>query len=121
MLRQAIPVLHVEPIEQAREFYRTLGFEELFAYRFNDAQPDPCYMGLHREGVTLHVSSFSGDAVAGGVVFIVVDDIDALHQDLQAKGVAIKLPPTDQTWGNREMYIADPNGNSLRFVHGDDR
>jgi uncharacterized glyoxalase superfamily protein PhnB len=75
-------------------------------------------MGLTRDGVELHVSSFSGDAVAGGAVFVVVEDVDALYAELVAKGVAIGLPPTDQSWGNREMYVNDPDGNSIRFVHG---
>ena len=121
MLKHAIPVLHVEPIDRAKDFYRTLGFEEIFAYRFDDRQSDPCYMGLRREGVTIHVSSFLGDGVAGGVVFIVVDDVDALYEELMERGISISLPPTDQSWGNREMYITDPNGNSLRFVHRGDR
>ena len=121
MFRHAIPVLHVEPIELAKDFYGKLGFEEIFAYRFDDRRSDPCYMGLRREGVTIHVSSFVGDGVAGGVVFIVVDDVDALYEELIGRGISIGLPPTDQSWGNREMYVADPNGNSLRFVHGGDR
>ncbi len=24
--------------------------------------------------------------------------------------------PTDQSWGNREMYLADPDGNQLRYT-----
>ena len=26
-----------------------------------------------------------------------------------------KLEPTDQDWGQRELYVADPDGNTLRF------
>jgi catechol 2,3-dioxygenase-like lactoylglutathione lyase family enzyme len=93
-----------------------LGFRQSFAYRpFGGA--DPCYMGLTRDNVNVHVSSFSGDGVAGGVVFLGVEDVDALHKELKAKGVVIDLEPTDQSWGNREMYVSDPDGNSLRFVH----
>ena len=74
-------------------------------------------MGLTRDDVKVHVSSFSGDGVAGGVVFLGVEDVDALHKELKATGVVIDLEPTDQSWGNREMYVNDPDGNSLRFVH----
>ena len=117
MFKFAIPVLHVSSAAQAEEFYcNRLGFRQGFAYRFDDAQADPCYMGLTRDGVRLHVSSFSDDAVPGGVVFLVVEDVDALHEELKAKGVAIDLEPTDQSWGNREMYVHDPDGNSIRFV-----
>ena len=119
MFKSAIPVLHVSSAAAAEEFYcGRLGFRREFTYRVDDAQADPSYMGLARDGVELHVSSFSGDAVVGGAVFLLVQDVDALHAELVAKGVAIKLPPTDQSWGNREMYVSDPDGNSIRFVHG---
>jgi uncharacterized glyoxalase superfamily protein PhnB len=119
MFKSAIPVLHVSSVAAAEEFYcHRLGFSRRFAYRFDDAQADPCYMGLTRDGVKLHVSSFPGDGVFGGVVFLVVDDVDALYAELRANGVTIDLVPTDQSWGNREMYVSDPDGNSLRFVHG---
>jgi uncharacterized glyoxalase superfamily protein PhnB len=54
--------------------------------------------------------------VPGGVVFLPVDDVDHLFHELSGRGVRIDLPPTDQTWGNREMYVSDPDGNSLRFI-----
>jgi catechol 2,3-dioxygenase-like lactoylglutathione lyase family enzyme len=118
MFKFAIPVLHVSSSTAAVEFYcGRLGFSEEFAYRpFGGS--DPCYMGLTRDEVSLHVSSFSGDGVAGGVVFLLVRDVDELFKELKDKGVTIDLEPTDQSWGNREMYIHDPDGNSIRFVHG---
>lgn len=119
MFKSAIPVLRVSGAAAAEEFYcEHLGFRREFAYRVDDARPDPCYMGLARDGVELHVSSFSGDGVPGGVVFLLVEDVDALYAELVAKGVPVDLEPTDQTWGNREMYVKDADGNSIRFVHG---
>jgi uncharacterized glyoxalase superfamily protein PhnB len=117
MFKFAIPVLHVSSSTAAEEFYcQGLGFNQTFAYRpFGGA--DPCYMGLTRDDVELHVSSFSGDGVAGGVVFVGVEDVDALFKELKAKGVFIDMEPTDQSWGNREMYVVDPDRNSIRFVH----
>jgi uncharacterized glyoxalase superfamily protein PhnB len=121
MFKFAIPVLHVKTAATAVEFYcKRLGFTQQFAYRFDDNQPDPCYMGVTRDDVELHLSSFSGDGVPGGVVFLGVRDVDELYQELKDKGVAIQLEPTNQSWGNREMYVADPDGNSLRFVHRPD-
>ena len=117
MFNKAIPVLHVSRAAAAEEFYcHWLGFRKTSAYRFDEAQPDPCYMSLVRDGVTLHLSSFSGDGVSGGVVFLEVDDLDGLHAELVANEVSIALAPTNQSWGNREMYVDDPDGNSLRFV-----
>ncbi|MDQ3744838.1 MAG: VOC family protein [Acidobacteriota bacterium] len=121
MFKSAIPVLHVRRASVAEEFYcEQLGFQRRFAYRFDEARPDPCYMGLTRDDVWLHVSSFSGDGVSGGAVFLLVEDLDALHAELVAKGVPIALEPTEQSWGNREMYVEDADGNSLRFVHAGD-
>ena len=116
MFKIAIPVLHVTSSTAAEDFYCSrLGFRQDFAYRpFGGV--DPCYMGLVRDSVEIHVSSFSGDGGPDGCVFVVVKDVDALHQELLEKGIAIALPPTEQNWGNREMYIADPDGNSIRFV-----
>jgi uncharacterized glyoxalase superfamily protein PhnB len=40
-----------------------------------------------------------------------VEDVDALYADLKAKGVHVLRPPTDQSWGLRTAYFADPEGN----------
>ena len=118
MYRKAIPVLHAAASRASEDFYCIkLGFKLAFAYRFDEKQVDPCYMGLVRDGVEIQVSSFAEDAVPGGVIFFYVDDVDELYRQFTANGIAIDLPPTDQSWGNREMYINDPDGNSLRFVH----
>ncbi len=119
MFKRAIPVLHVSSSAKAEDFYCTrLGFRLDFACRFDDARPDPCYMGFTRDGASLHVSSFSGDGVSGGVVYLLVDDVDVLRAELVAKDVAIDTGPIDQTWGNREMYVKDSDGNCIRFVQG---
>src|ERR1700674_5021391 len=73
-------------------------------------------MGLTPDGVWLHVSSFPGDGISGGVVNLIVEDVDALHAELVEKGVRIDSGPVDQTWGNREMYVKDADGNCIRFI-----
>ena len=116
MFKFAIPVLHVVSSLEAEKFYcKFLGFRQDFVYRpFGGL--DPCYMGLVRDTVELHVSSFPGDGGPRGVAFVLVEDVDALHAELVAKGVAISLAPTEQSWGNREMYVNDLDGNNIRFV-----
>ena len=117
MFQAALPVLHITSSKAAEQFYcELLGFKKEFAYRFDEAKADPCYMGVSRDKAWIHLSSFSGDGVAGGVVFLLVDDVDSLFREFTGKNVAIQLSPTNQTWNNREMYLNDPDGNSLRFV-----
>ena len=117
MFKRAIPVLHVARSAAAAQFYcERLGFQQRFAYRPDDPKPDPCYMGLSRDGVLFHVSSFLGDGVPGGVATFIVDDLDALYAEFTAKGVSVDLEPTVQSWGNREMYVTDADRNSIRFI-----
>jgi catechol 2,3-dioxygenase-like lactoylglutathione lyase family enzyme len=116
VLKIAIPVLHVRSSEAAEQFYcGKLGFQRQFVYRPFDDRKDPCYMGLTRDRAELHVSSFSGDSVCGTAVYLLVDDVNALHEELRGK-VTIDTGPVDQSWGNREMYVKDPDGNSIRFT-----
>jgi uncharacterized glyoxalase superfamily protein PhnB len=117
LFKVAIPVLHVSSSLVAEEFYcKRLGFRTEFTYRIDERKPDPCYMGLVRDNAQLDVSSFSGDGVCGGVVRFEVADVDALHAELVEKGVRIDTGPADQTWGTREMYVKDEDGNSMRFI-----
>jgi uncharacterized glyoxalase superfamily protein PhnB len=114
---QAVPVLHVSDASAAEHFYcDALRFLRTFAYRPDPSKANPCYLGVARDGALLHLSSFGGDGRPGSVVYLIVDDIDQLHGELLERGVAIDMPPTNQTWGNREMYVRDPDGNSIRFV-----
>jgi uncharacterized glyoxalase superfamily protein PhnB len=48
--------------------------------------------------------------------FFWVTDVDWLYEELSARGAVFQLPPTDQTWGIREMGIRDPDGNVLGFA-----
>jgi len=114
MIQRAIPVLHVSHSQAAEDFYcGKLGFRRDFADRGDSS--DPCYMGVSRDGVELHLSSLSGDGIPGCAVILVVDDVDTLHVEFLAKHVSIATGPVDQTWGTREMYVKDADGNSIRF------
>ncbi len=40
-----------------------------------------------------------------------VEDVDAAYEALKAKGVTFLRPPTNQPWGLRTAYFADPEGH----------
>lgn len=42
-------------------------------------------------------------------------DVDACARALEAAGVAIVQPPTDQAWGHRTLFFRDPDGNLLEI------
>ena len=117
MILLSIPLLRVSSASIAQSFYcRQLGFHLEFAHRLDPAKDDPCYMGLSRDGIWLHLSSSSEDGMSGGVANFIVDDVDELHAEFTARGTLIDTPPTDQIWCSREMYIRDADGNCLRFI-----
>jgi catechol 2,3-dioxygenase-like lactoylglutathione lyase family enzyme len=116
LLKQAIPVLHMTDADATEVFYcRLLGFRREFEVPASRTKRDPCYMGLVRGGAAIHLSSHAGDGVAGGAVYFLSDDVDALHAEFAARNVPIHVGPVDQTWGMRELYVRDPDGNSVRF------
>ncbi len=116
MIRQAVPLLHVANAVEAQDFYlKRLGFKLEYAHGLHGRNGDPCYSAISRDGIWIILSSFIGDGVAGGVVNLLVDDVDALYAEFAAAGVNIDLAPYDQSWGTREMYIKDADGNCLRF------
>ena len=41
---------------------------------------------------------------------IEVDDVDAVHAKAVELGLAIVYPMTDEPWGVRRFFVADPNG-----------
>ena len=117
MKMRAIPVLRISESTVAEGFYRDqLGFEVKSTYRPSPDLADPCYMVVHRDGAWIHLSSFSGDGASGSAVYVLVADIEAVHRELVGRGLTPSLAPTDQSWGNRETYVEDPDGNSIRFV-----
>jgi catechol 2,3-dioxygenase-like lactoylglutathione lyase family enzyme len=43
-------------------------------------------------------------------ISIEVADVDAIHARAVARGLQIVYPLTDEPWGVRRFYVADPNG-----------
>jgi catechol 2,3-dioxygenase-like lactoylglutathione lyase family enzyme len=114
---QAVPLLRVTWIERALDFYRTkLGFVVRSEYRGDASRADPAYVVLGHGDIRIHLSSFPGDGQTGARLMILCRNIDDLYAELSAREVEIELPPTDQSWGNREMYVFDPDANQLRFA-----
>lgn len=112
----AIPILRIFDETKAREFYvGFLGFVFDWEYRFG---PDmPLYMQLSLGDCRIHLSEHHGDACPGAAIRITVDDIDAFHAGITAKGYKYMRPGIElMPWGTREMKVLDPFSNRLMFV-----
>lgn len=49
-------------------------------------------------------------SAAGGMLTIVVDDVDRIHQAMMASGESIVEHPRDLFYGQRRMLVLDPSG-----------
>ena len=117
MITSAVPVIAVSDSVRAEDYYcRVLGFQKMFAYPPDAPKPDPRYLGVARDGVWLHLQSYKPERAGMTDAFLWVDDVDRLHEEFSARGAAVQLPPTDQTWGTRETGIRDPDGKLLVFA-----
>lgn len=114
-LSPAIPILRSFSEAKAREFYVDfLGFEVEWEHRF---EPDaPLYMELRRGALTLHLSEHHGDGSPGMTLLVNVDDLDALHVELNAKQYRNMRPGIEERDWGREMTVWDPFGNRIRFT-----
>lgn len=119
-----IPTVRCRRMRTSIDFYtRVLDFE---CVEGSDA--DPSFSILTRGGAPLFLSSHSGDGAYGQAIVVTTDNVDALAAAFRARGLVtpgdpavpaeVHEGPLDQTWGTREFYVDDPDGNTIRFVQG---
>jgi predicted enzyme related to lactoylglutathione lyase len=103
-----IVIVRVTDIVQARAFYGdTLGFALVSeGPGFFSVEP---FAG---KGASLGVGVGESASKGGAEVWWCVDDADAFHAALVARGVRITLEPTDRPFG-RAVGFTDPEGNQL--------
>jgi catechol 2,3-dioxygenase-like lactoylglutathione lyase family enzyme len=66
------------------------------------------------------------DGVFGTVVVVTTADVDGTFRQFRERGLRtpgnpetptlVHEGPIDQSWGAREFYVEDPDGNTLRFA-----
>lgn len=114
---QAInPVLPVRDVTAAIAYYT----EQLgFTWKFQDAPAAPRYAGVGRDDITLHLQWHDAadfDKVERLGLRFMIDDVDALFEEYEAKGVFhAHTALQDTPWGTREFAFYDRDGNGLFF------
>jgi catechol 2,3-dioxygenase-like lactoylglutathione lyase family enzyme len=110
-------------MRKALAFYTSvLDFERVDG---DDELDDPSYQVLARGDGRLVLSSHRGDGCFGQAIVVTTDDVDADFHKFRRRGLqtsgnpdsprGVHEGPIDQSWGNREFYVDDPDGNTLRF------
>jgi predicted enzyme related to lactoylglutathione lyase len=101
------PILRVEDMRASLQFYvDALGFKNA-----NWGNDD--FTSVSRDTAGIYLCR-GGQGRGGAWVWIGVDDAEKLHEELKARGVAIRMPPTNFPWA-LEMHVEDPDGNVLRL------
>jgi hypothetical protein len=91
-----------------------LDFQREFNVPPSETKRDPATWEF-LAGAVLYLSWHAGDGVIRGAVYFISDNVDALHAEFVASNVPIHIVSVDQPWGMRELYVLDPDGNSVRF------
>src|SRR5215471_8602719 len=120
-----ITTVRCRHMKRSIDFYtRVLDFECVE----DGGDADPTVSVLMRGGSLLLISSHGGDGEFGQAILVATDNVDALFRKFRERG--LKTPgnpddpaevhegPIDQSWGTRELYVDDPDGNTVRFVEG---
>jgi catechol 2,3-dioxygenase-like lactoylglutathione lyase family enzyme len=119
-----IPTIRCRNMKRSLAFYtEELGFVQIDG---DDTVDDPSFSILARDGNQVFLSSHGGDGAFGQAIAITTDDVDAEFRKLRERGLVtpgnpdapkqVHEGPIDQTWGTREFYVDDPDGNTLRFM-----
>ena len=92
----------------------------------DDDLADPSFSVLSRDGDRLILSSHRGDGAFGQAIVITTSSADELFRKFRKRGLLtpgnpdapekVHEGPIDQSWGTREFYVDDPDGNTLRFT-----
>jgi uncharacterized glyoxalase superfamily protein PhnB len=116
---QFIPLFKVHDMRAAiRHYTEVLDFRMTWP----EDMPDSPVVDLGHEQIELQITTHESERLFGSVVNVLVDNVDNLFIKYKSRGLNTDKPgspvhqgPIDQTWGRREFYVTDADGNTLRF------
>jgi catechol 2,3-dioxygenase-like lactoylglutathione lyase family enzyme len=104
---RADPILRVEDMAAAVRYYvGVLGFKEV-------GWGDDRFTCVGRDDAEIYLCQ-GGQGHTGSWVWVGVGDVEALYEELKAKGARIRHEPRNYPWA-LEMHVEDPDGNVLRM------
>ena len=78
------------------------------------------YAGVERDEVTIHLQAAHKTKrhVGQGAMNVFVTEVDALYEELKARGARVLNAPKDYAYGMRDFDVDDLDGNRLTFGMG---
>jgi catechol 2,3-dioxygenase-like lactoylglutathione lyase family enzyme len=112
-----VPLLRCTDMARAVKFYTEVLDFDMAPY---DTLGSPV-IDLLRHGAKMQLCEFDG--TPGIAITVEVHEVDDLFRSYIERGLdtsaklnsPVHQAPIDQTWGFREFYVTDPDGNTLRF------
>jgi hypothetical protein len=108
MINSAVPVVPVSKLSVIDEVLNRVGLIRDWTHEPVPGGPKYAAFTNQAESIELHASESRGDGTGPVVVYFRVSDVDALAAQA---GVTAE----DQTWGTREFWLRDADGNTYRF------
>lgn len=105
-IRRVVPDIKSDRMEDSRDFYAGfLGFQVGMDLGWVMTFVSP-------SNPTAQIILLRGDESAGPQpqISIEVDNVDEVHAKAIERGLRIVYPLTDEPWGVRRFFVADPNG-----------
>lgn len=116
-----IPIVRCRNIKASMAFYTQV--LDFVLVDQDDSLEGPSFVVLQRDEGWIHLSSHRGDGTFGQAVAVIVQKVDTLFPKYLSRGLQVPdrdspvhQGPLEQTWGTREFYVDDPDGNTLRFI-----
>jgi catechol 2,3-dioxygenase-like lactoylglutathione lyase family enzyme len=105
-IKRVVPDIISQRMDESRKFYTEfLGFEIAMDMGWVLTFASPT-------NPTAQITVVQGgeEAIRQPNMSIEVTDVDAVHAKAVALGLPIVYPVTDEPWGVRRFFVADPNG-----------
>lgn len=111
-MQKVIPALRITDYDKSKAFYIDgLGFQIDSEHRF---EPHfPVFMTISRDDLKLYLTQHTGDCQPGGLVFLLVPDVDAFYEEITARGIKTQSSPKNLEDRLRDFRVKDPDGNTL--------
>jgi predicted enzyme related to lactoylglutathione lyase len=101
------PILRVEDMERSLSFYvGVLGFK-------NAPWGNKDFTSVNRDRAGVYLCR-GGQGRGGAWIWLGVEDVEVIYEELKGRGVPIRMEPTNYPWA-LEMHLEDPDGNVLRL------
>ncbi|MFC8128883.1 VOC family protein [Streptomyces sp. NPDC057302] len=110
-IRRAMPDIRSDSMEESRDFYGLLGFEEVMNLGWVMTLGSP-------SNPTAQVTFMSHDLTAPVVpdMSVEVDDVDAVYATVCESGAEIVHSLRNEEWGVRRFFVRDPNGRVVNVL-----